>query len=190
MIRYDDKFVSRREHFTMPITKIMIDMSGWNNEKEDNLQLLKEGTYPYKLEFKDAKNVIHSVTSDGYKSGNFKQLMDDVGQRCGCIVDFYTQVEIIIPEHIMSEAHYDRGCISYCSVKELGESGMKALDASIVPQGKIQQRIQTCLDEIVHTAWYNCHTIDTPDHQLFPESVNKYSYAPEERMKLWPEYDY
>lgn len=188
MIFYDNDEYHIREHVDMYIEKIMIDMSGWCEGDDDDMDLIKKGTYPYIIDFRDAAKEPHRAAVDGYKSGNFKALMDDMGNRYHGLVNYNTRVEIIIPQSITTKMGYDSGFINQCQVEELGQIGMDAIRIKLPDDGKLQARLQTCLDEVVHTAWLNCHTIDTPQDILFPQSINHYEYTPEARAEIWPEY--
>lgn len=185
MIYYDSAKKTVAERKDAEITKVTIDMTGWIN---DDASLIGAGTYPYVIDFVDPAGVAHKAVVDGYKSGSFKQLLDDAGERYHASLRSQTVVEVIVPTAIMEKIGHEASYVGHTTIRELGEHGMRAFDASFPNDQKIMPRLQTCLDETIHQAWLYKRAISMPDKNVFPKSINHYEYSKQENAEYWPEY--
>lgn len=185
MIYYDSAKKTVKEREDARITKLTLDMTGWIS---DDAELVSKGTYPYVLDFVDPAGVSHRAAIDGYKSGSFKQLLDDAGDRYHAALGNQTVVEVIAPTAIMEKAGYEASYVGRTTISELGMHGMAAFDVDFPSDQKIMPRLQTCLDEAIHQAWLYQRAITTPNRNVFPKSINHYEYSKQENAEYWPEY--
>ena len=185
MIYYDSAKKTVRDREDAKITKVTIDMTGWIS---DDPELVKRGTYPYVIDFVDPAGVSHRGATDGYKSGAFKQLLDDAGERFHASFSNMTVVEVIAPTAIMERAGYEASYVGHTTLSDLGKHGMDVFNVEFPNDAKIMPRLQTCLDEAVHQAWLYKRAIIMPDKKVFPKSINHYEYSKLENAEYWPEY--
>ena len=185
MIYYNSAKKTISDRQDAKITKVTIDMTGWIS---DDSEFVKQGTYPYIVNFVDPAGVHHKGVTDGYKSGAFRQLLQDAGERYHAAFKGSTVVEVIAPTIIMEKAEYEASYVGYAILYDLGQKGMNAFRVDFPNDAKIMWRLQTCLDEVIHQAWLYCRAIPAPDKNVFPKSINHYKYSKLEHAEYWPEY--
>lgn len=166
------------------IKLITIDMTGWTDNVHPDISAVDQGTYPYRIMFRDSSNKAVHVMSSEMKASGMKTLLECAESR-GIYPQAGTQVEIICPVDYVKEYEVSGvqpyGTRFRCGLEQFNDYGLDALPFK-PKDGVCEQRLESVLDQVVHTWSANETTRDARRFAPFTKSIYHYHDIDNDRI--------
>lgn len=155
-------------NFKRRISDVVIDMTSWKTGE------VIKNQYPYTVVFKDDAGQLMQFSSAKIKSDGMVNLLDEMESRYKATPVDTTNVVVLCPKELLNDKTSPYSGKSSCTVHDLCEKGMDALDFYITSDKTIESRLETVLDCIAHRSCMQ-YNID-PKKRLVPFHNSIYRY--------------